>query len=914
MKCIKLKILLVFLILILSIGMVSASEAVSQDSNATNGNEHLTNQVSTDVDLLSDSENPATFTDLDNDIKNAENGIVTLTKDYKYVSGKDSNSLRSGIQVENLIINGNNHTIDGNYLARAFTQYSGSVTLNDINFINGYVSGDSNGGAYLLGTGTLTVNNCKFENNFAGRHGGAIGVTSTNQNNNINVYNSTFTNNSARFNGGSLYANKLVVEDSQFEKNRILARLSSEYTNIDQKGLGGAIFARESSIKKSLFNNNRVLNSGDYQIEEGGGAIASIKKLTVDECVFDTNFALKGGAIFGISERESDLVASNYILINNSRFIYNDADSGGAICSNFNATVDNCVFDSNTASGYGGGAISTGFKSNNNVFENSNFTNNVAFNYGGAISSSHSLVKNCIFDNNEANHGGAIFSLSFSVEDSKFTNNRATLGNETIVVVDALTKDDKTVIPDNEISVFDQHTVKDYSRDVLNGNPARTKYIPNGNYGGYNVYCIEQHLFYPDNTEGVLVTDLTYISNSLDRTVVGEYIRIMFYLLDAYPDKYSSYTDDHIQNSIWTFTDGNYMTSRDLLVRDTIKAYNEGSIQFNGTRYILPNGTEMEYDMQIFLTPTDRQNMVLFKSWPFVPKYNETVIKQTINETVLVGENVQFRITVVNTGNMVLDNVFVNDTQYSKGLVYKKWFSEKGDWILKGKGFWVLNHDLEPGENASFIIVFSTNVLGTLTNNVTSGYRNITLSNSTNRTKTLANPSMTVEKISNDVKVEIGHEVSFDIIVRNTGKYDITGVYVVEDYYSKGLKYDYFVDRSNSWRYIAGENRWDYTKVLGVGESAKFTVFFLTTRTGVLFNTVTAGNNQTDKTVNATNKTTVIHKNKTVPDKPKKNDTNETKRFKHYHKVEDRNATGNPLYALVLVLISLGVITFKRRK
>lgn len=893
--------------------MVSASGAVSTDSNANNGNEHLTEQVSTDVDIISDGGNSATFTDLDNDIKNAKDGVVTLTKDYKYDSSKDS-GLKNGIQVENIIINGNNHTIDGSSLARAFTQYSGSVTLNNINFINGYVSGNSNGGAYLLGTGNLTVNDCQFENNFAGRHGGAIGVTSIHQSNSIRLYGSTFTNNSARYNGGSLYAGNLVVENSTFEANRILTRSSSEYTNIGQKGLGGAIFAGHSDIRKSLFKNNRVLNSGYYQIEEGGGAIASIQKLIVDECTFEENYALKGGAIFGISESESYLIPSNNILVNNSKFINNDADSGGALCSNFNITVDNSVFYKNTASGYGGGAISTGFKSNNNLIENSNFTDNVAFNYGGAISSSHSKVKNCLFDNNRANHGGAIFSLSFGVENSKFNRNVGTLGNETIVAVDTLAIDEGTHVSPDEIKVYDQHTVHDYSVDVLNGNPARTKYIPNGNFGGYNVYCIEQHLFYPDNTEGVLINDLSYISNSLDKTVVGEYVRILFYLLDAYPEKYKSYTLDDIQDVIWVFTDGYYANSRDRLVRDVISAYNEGSIEFNETTYVLPDGTLMEYDMQIFLTPTDRQNMVLFKSWPFVPVYNETVKKDTLNETVLVGEDVQFRVTVVNTGNMVLENVFVNDTQYSKGLVYKKWHAEKGDWTFKGNGFWLLNKDLEPEENASFIIEFSTRVLGNLTNTVISGFNNITLSNSTNKTKTLANPSMTVEKISNNVKVEIGSEVSFDIIVRNTGKYDITGVYVIEDYYSKGLRYDYYVDQTNSWKYRASENRWDYTKTLGVGQSAKFTVFFLTTKLGVQFNTVTAGNNQTNKTVKSTNKTNVTKK-KPKNDTPDKNRTKKPKHKVHrHHKVRDTNATGNPLYALILVLISLGVITFKRRK
>ncbi|WP_298524443.1 hypothetical protein, partial [uncultured Methanobrevibacter sp.] len=59
------------------------------------------------------------------------------------------------------------------------------------------------------------------------------------------------------------------------------------------------------------------------------------------------------------------------------------------------------------------------------------------------------------------------------------------------------------------------------------------------------------------------------------------------------------------------------------------------------------------------------------------------------------------------------------------------------------------------------------------------------------------------------------------------------------------------------------------------------------------------------------NKTNVTKKHRNITH-PKNNTTNHTKH--RYHKVHDKNATGNPLFALKLVLISLGVITFKRRK
>lgn len=912
----KLKILLVFLILILSIGMVSATESVSTDADVNNGNE-LANRV-TDVDIVSDGAT-GTFTDLNDVIRTAKinnQTTVTLTQDYKYISSKDS-KLSKGIEIDGVTINGNGHVIDGSNLARIFSQSSGSVTLNEIKFINGYASANSNGGAYLLSAGNLTVKNCQFESNYAGRHGGAIGVSSNQGDDYIKVYDSTFSNNSAQFNGGSIYSSYLEIDNSYFELNRILTRSSTEYTTIGQKGLGGAICSMDSKIRNSLFKANTVLNSGYYQIEEGGGAITSLKTMTVENCDFIENTALKGGAIFGIAAFDSYLNPSNYVNIVNSNFYDNVAQSGGAVCSNFNTTVYDSVFDHNTATGYGGGAINTGFKSNNNIFRNSNFTNNLAYNYGGAISSSHSSVENCLFDSNEANHGGAIFSLSFNVTDSKFKKNVGVLGHETIVVVDGLTKDAKTKISDDEIKLFDQNKIEDYSRDVLNGNPANIKYIPTGNYAGYEVFCIEQHLFYPDNTEGVMVKDLTYITNSINRDLVGEYVRILFALRELYPDRYTSYSLSDVQDIVWLFTDGNYKTSRDKLVRDVLAEYANPTIEFTNTTFMIigDNSTLREYDLQIFLTPTDRQNMVLFKSQPFVPRFNETVKKDTINRTVLVGEDVDFRITVTNSGNMPLEDVFISDIQYSKGLKFKSWHSDKGDWTYKGNGKWILNYILQPEDDAAIIATFSTSVLGNLTNNVTSGYKNITLSNSTNVTRTLANPKLEVQKISNNEKVYSGEEVSFTIVVKNVGKYDCTGVYIVDDKYSKGLVYDYFVDPTDSWTY-QGKNRWNYNKVLKVGEEAEIILYFLvkTRIPGLLFNTVTAGNNMTNITVTANNYTNVTEKHDIGPNITK-NNTNKTKRIFHKNKTQIHSGgTGNPLYALALVLTTLGVITSKRRK
>ena len=129
------------------------------------------------------------------------------------------------------------------------------------------------------------------------------------------------------------------------------------------------------------------------------------------------------------------------------------------------------------------------------------------------------------------------------------------------------------------------------------------------------------------------------------------------------------------------------------------------------------------------------------------------------------------------------------------------------------------------------------------------------------------------------------------------------------------MVYDYFVDPTDSWNY-KGNQRWDYNKVLKVGEESRITLFFFvkTNKVGLLYNTVFVGNNQTNETEYSTNHTNVTKHNDTFDD----NETNKTKTNKTVHKHHktriDKNATGNPLYALTLVLTTLGVITSKRRK
>ena len=69
----------------------------------------------------------ASFTDLQNDIENSQ-GILNINQDYIYNNTTDI-ALNEGINLtkSNFIINGNNHTINGNNQAGLF-----SITGNNI--------------------------------------------------------------------------------------------------------------------------------------------------------------------------------------------------------------------------------------------------------------------------------------------------------------------------------------------------------------------------------------------------------------------------------------------------------------------------------------------------------------------------------------------------------------------------------------------------------------------------------------------------------------------------------------------------------------------------------------------------------------------------------------------------------------
>ena len=168
------------LILIMSVGAVCAAESITDDAMGDDSKEILETvqeDITTDdsSDILKTTQNDIytasddSFTNFTDEI--AGKNVVDLTHDYKFNNGTDD---RSGIVIgkDNFVLNGNGRTIDGNNQSRLFTITGNNITLNDLILING----NSTNCGGIRAVGSLTLNNVTFINNYANGQGGAIGI------------------------------------------------------------------------------------------------------------------------------------------------------------------------------------------------------------------------------------------------------------------------------------------------------------------------------------------------------------------------------------------------------------------------------------------------------------------------------------------------------------------------------------------------------------------------------------------------------------------------------------------------------------------------------------------------------------------------------------------------------------------
>ena len=364
---------------------------------------------------------------------------TSLTLDGGTFTGNSATNSGGAIYATGTVVNSANAEYDGNETQKfgaAIAVVNGSELLVEGGtFKNGAASA---GGAIYAADSEATIT-ADILNNTSTTYGGGIYAVSTD----ISVHDSQLIGNVATSSGGAIFTSKGSTK----------VAFTDLADNAATSGFGGAIYATSSgdtlTIQGGAVSGNTAANSG--------GAIYAyhtdvVIEVAVDEnseettTRFDGNESQKfGGAIYVVSAGAD---------VDQATFVYNAAETGGAIYAGGNVTLTDATFTSNSASNWGGAiymksgvANFTGVEFSANeaaanggavylhtataTLTNATFSENTAAVYGGAIDQVNGslTISSSTFAKNVAqNAGGAIYQLhgTSSISGVSFTENAAT--------------------------------------------------------------------------------------------------------------------------------------------------------------------------------------------------------------------------------------------------------------------------------------------------------------------------------------------------------------------------------------------------------------------------------------------------------------------------------------------------------
>lgn len=171
------------------------------------------------------------------------------------------------IQVDNLTIDGNHHTIDGKNRSRIFIINAKNVTLKNITLKNGifrndYCEHNLGGGAiHVLKNSSILLENVTFIENRSNACGGALlngGV--------VKSITSKFINNVSDSYGGAIYnRNKLNANNNEFKENK--ARIAGAIYNQNRLKIENDIilYNNKSQFSQEIYNANVIVSENKFK-------------------------------------------------------------------------------------------------------------------------------------------------------------------------------------------------------------------------------------------------------------------------------------------------------------------------------------------------------------------------------------------------------------------------------------------------------------------------------------------------------------------------------------------------------------------------------------------------------------------------------------------------------------------------
>lgn len=329
-----------------------------------------------------------TFSYLDKLIHSGVNEMV-LKSDITLAKGEEE-KYPDGIRldVEDLVIDGAGHAIDGCGMVRIFENTAKNVTIKNVTLKNGY---SKNPGGAICNEGDLRIIDSMLQDNTSDSFGGALS------------------------NGGYL-----LVEDCRFVKNAAEC--------------GGAI-GNDSAhlwVRSCSFCSNRSTLGGAISNDYG--------EVKVDYSGFDKNTAAKGGAIAnrghypripsrqGVSKKfiETFDIPQNDDSDGNlkvcwSGFLQNTSDDGGAIANeNGMLSISSCRFSNNSCRCRGGAILSEGddlVMSRCELNENASNCGGAIYYCGYKLNQGLLKIDGCAISKNSAKRAGGGVYLEYGYPD-----------------------------------------------------------------------------------------------------------------------------------------------------------------------------------------------------------------------------------------------------------------------------------------------------------------------------------------------------------------------------------------------------------------------------------------------------------------------------------------------------------------
>ena len=378
------------------------SEICNDETNQDTEHE-ASNSINLDSEIYHDEnegiDDESSFTALSNAINQTEEEF-NFTHDYAFNESVDSYELLDEldsvcvyIDKNKLVINGNNHILDGAGLGAEFNfenqngEYiindltfknfnvraifsTGKLTLNNVNF-TGFLNSSEK--IISMRNGNLTLNNCNFYSNHAAQN--IVGVSTD-----VTVINSSFSGNDNGMGGIEVNRGELIIHNSTFENFT-----SKNGAMISYKGHRFELANTSFINSYSNLSGGAILAKYFPEEDESGGSTSYIPTdpILIKDCIF-TNLSCEsdGGAIHIDLDSASHHIKKTMNIVN-SNFTDCRAKFGGAISilgGNLNISQSNFI---NNCAGFEGGAIYSSW-TNLNISQ-TNIRNNNGTRNGGAI-------------------------------------------------------------------------------------------------------------------------------------------------------------------------------------------------------------------------------------------------------------------------------------------------------------------------------------------------------------------------------------------------------------------------------------------------------------------------------------------------------------------------------------------------